>query len=313
MNSSKVRLAVIDVGTLKSKFEIRDYRSPDQYSVVYKDKKLTVLGRDLPKTNGMIIDSAIKTTIEALNEFKLKMKELAVKTHLAVTTEAVRNAKNSEAVLRRIKDETGLKLIVLSHQDEAEIFFKHVANSFNNKRVAVADIGGGSVQVVIGKGSTIEYVHLFKTGTYFMQETFFKTHKPEKNELLAAQNYVKQEFKSLRDLGLVVDELVYGSTNIIDFMKAVNIKLKKSNYTDPHPYRSHINELKSVYEKISPMKYEDRMELFPEEPYYMWSADNALVNIIEMAEILNLDSVIPTNENISSGLFRQLYRQSLIV
>ncbi len=308
MSSSRNRLAVIDVGTLKSKFEIRDYQSPNRYNVIYKDKKLTVLGRDLPKTNGMIIDSAIKTTIEALNEFKLKMKELDVKKHLAVTTEAVRNAKNSETVLKRIKDETGLELRVLSHQDEAEIFFKHIANSFNNKRIAVADIGGGSVQVVVGKGSTIEYVHLFKTGTYFMQETFFKTHKPEKSELLTAKEYVKQEFKGLRHLGLTVDELVYGSTNIIDFMKAVGIKLKASHYPDPHPYRSYINELKSVYEKISPMQYEDRMEMFPEEPYYMWSADNALVNIIELAEILKLDSVIPSNENISSGLFRQLYR-----
>lgn len=307
MHKQTVRLAIIDVGTLKSKFEIRDYDSPLHYKVIHKDKKLTVLGRDLPKNKGMIIDSAVQTTINALNTFKIKMEKCKVNRYMAVTTEALRKAKNANKVLAQIEKSTGIKLTILSHKDEAEIFFKHITHSFKNKRIAVADIGGGSVQVVIGKGNDIEYVHLFDTGTYFMQEEFFKTHTPTPKELLYAREYVQKTFQPITELKTSVDEIIYGSTNIIDFMKAMNINLTPSSHPTPHRYRSDVDELKKVYNKISPMAYEDRMGLYPDEPYYMWSADNALVNIIELAEIFQLNSVIPTNENISSGLFRQLH------
>lgn len=307
MAKQSVRLAIIDVGTLKSKFEIRDYYSPLHYKVIYKDKKLTVLGRDLPKTKGMIIDSAAKITIEALKEFYSKMNKYNVDRHMAVTTEALRKAKNADEILNRIKKESGIKLNILSHQDEAEIFFKHVSQSFKNKRIAVADIGGGSVQVVIGKDTDIDRIHLFKTGTYFMQEEFFETHSPTPQELKNAREYVRNAFKPLAEIKAKVDEIIYGSTNIIDFMKAMNIQLQPSNHPAPHPYRGDVQDLKKIYKEISPMKYEDRMDLYPDEPYYMWSADNALVNILELAEIFQLNSVIPTNENISSGLFRELH------
>jgi exopolyphosphatase/guanosine-5'-triphosphate,3'-diphosphate pyrophosphatase len=304
-NTDKTRLAIIDVGTLKSKFEIREFDASEKSHVLYKDKKLTVLGRDLQKT-GKIIEESVTNTIEALKEFKEKMDDYGVTRYEAITTEAVRKAANAAEVLERIARETGITLRVLTHDDEARILFHHVAKSFSGKRIAVADIGGGSVQLVIGKDGIVEHPYLFKTGTYFMQEELAGSHHPTAQEVEKARKYIRKAFSELAQNDMKVDELIYGSTNIINFMKAVQVPLVPSGYDRPHIYRATRTDLEALFEKIITLSYEDRMPMFADEPYYMWSADNALLNVFGFMDALKIESTIPTNANISSGLFDEL-------
>lgn len=302
----KIRTAVIDVGTLKSKFEVREFDSSFNSRVLFREKALTVLGRDLDKTSGMIIRKSIETTIEALCDFKKKMGELQVDKYRAVTTEVIRRAKNSKEVLKEIKDRTGISLDVLSHEDEAKIYFKSVSKDFPNKIIAVGDIGGGSVQVVIGKDSNIYETHLFKTGTYIMQETLSKTHFPTVKELERAKKYVKTQMASLYKSKYRPEFVVYGSTNIINFLTAMKVKLQINKGSVSHPYKVNVKSLKLVYETITKLSYEERMPMFPEEPYFMWSAENALLNIFQICEYLDTNTVVPSNNNISSGILHEL-------
>lgn len=304
--NKKIRTAVIDVGTLKSKFEVQEFDSSFKSKVLCREKELTVMGRDLDKTDGMIIRKAIDTTIEALKKFGGKMDELQVHKHKAVTTEAIRKAKNSKEVLDEIRDKTGITLDVLSHEDEAKIYFKSISKDFPDKVIAVSDIGGGSVQVVIGKNKKIYETHLFKTGTYFMQETLSKTHFPTLKELGNAKNYVKKEMRSLSKSKYRPELVVYGSTNIVDFLKAMKVKFDKNNGSIDHPYKVDRERLYPVYEEIIKHSYEDRMPMFPAEPYYMWSAENALLNVFQICDYLKTDMIVPSNNNISSGILYEL-------
>lgn len=306
MKIKRIRTAVIDVGTLKSKFEVREFDQNMNSSVVTRQKELTVLGRDLDKTNNMIIDKAINTTIEALKKFNREMKRLKVDKYKAVGTEAIRKAVNAEEVLKRIENETGIKLEILDHKSEAEIYFRSVSKDFPGKKIAVSDIGGGSVQVVIGKDKTIFETHLFKTGTYFMQETFSKTHHPTIEELQKAIKYVNQELKPLSKTKHSVDLLVYGSTNIIDFLQAMNVKLRLNKKSNDHRYWTKVDNLQPIYKKIIALSYEDRMPMYPAEPYYMWAADKALMNIFQIGKYLKVKKIVPSNSNISSGILHSL-------
>lgn len=304
--SKKVRTAVIDVGTLKSKFEVREFDELLNSTVIDRQKELTVLGRDLDKSNGMIIRKAIETTVEALNKFKIEMERLKVHKYRAVTTEAIRKAVNSQEVLAEILDRTGLALEVLDHKEEAEIYFRSVSKDFPGQTIAVSDIGGGSVQVVIGKDKEIFETHLFKTGVYFMQENFSKTHHPTLEELQNAIEHVKTELKLLENNKNKPEVLVYGSTNIIDFMEAMNINLSKRESGGGHPYWVDVSDLNSLYNKIVTLSYEDRMPMYPAEPYYMWGADKALINIFQIGRYLGISTIVPSNNNISSGILQEL-------
>lgn len=306
ITNGKIRTAVIDVGTLKSKFEVRQFDVLLNSEILCREKELTVMGRDLDKTNGLITRCAVDATTKALNKFADLMEELNVNKYRAVTTEAIRKAKNSKEVLEEIKERTGMHLDVISHEDEAKIYFESTARDFSEKTIAVTDVGGGSVQVVIGRNKEIYEIYLFKTGTYFMQEILSKTHFPTFDELENAKKYVKCEMKPLSRTKYKPELIVYGSTNIIDFLKAMKVKFSKNNGTINHPYKINKSKLYPLYEKITQHSYEDRMPMFPAEPYYMWSAENALLNVFQICDYLEVDTVVPSNNNISSGILFEL-------
>lgn len=307
MQKAKVfRSAVIDIGTLKVKFEICEFDKGGNAKTVYKDKFLTVIGRDLDKTGNIIIEKSIVKTINALLECKEICEEYSVDAYDVVGTDALRKAKNGDEVLDRIEKETGYRPRILSHDEEGKIFFKALTKVFGDESFCAVDVGGGSVQVIIGNKNQIEYNKSFKTGAYFMQENFSKTHHPTKEELESAKDYIKEQLHPLGGINVKVDKVIYGSTNIVDFFTAMGIEMNKSGYVD-HPFITEVSELYPIYEKIVAKSYEDRMEMYPDEPYYMWAADKALMNIFTVSDRLNCKTIVPTNYNISSGLHYLLY------
>lgn len=121
--------AVIDIGSLKAKFEIRTFDSKMNSKVLYKDLKRTVLLKDLHKNGNYIIEQSIVDTIDAINEYKEKMKKYKVNAFEAVTTEAFRKANNASDVLNRIEKETGIKLKILDSRTEGEILFRSISSA----------------------------------------------------------------------------------------------------------------------------------------------------------------------------------------
>src|ERR1035438_9269209 len=71
---------------------------------------------------------------------------------LAFATSAIREAPNGEAVLARVRAETGVELQVLSGEDESKLTFLAVRRWFgwSSGRVLVMDIGGGSLEIAAG-------------------------------------------------------------------------------------------------------------------------------------------------------------------
>lgn len=101
---------------------------------------------------GTISTAAIQRIVDAINEAKEKIHfdNLPLK---AVTTEAIRSAKNSEEVLARIKDETGINFEIISGEEEARLTLlavKHRLSQLHyaSKNFVLADIGGGSTELI---------------------------------------------------------------------------------------------------------------------------------------------------------------------
>ena len=71
---------------------------------------------------------------------------------LAFATSAIREAPNGEAVLARVREETGVELQVLSGEDESKLTFLAVRRWFgwSSGRLLVMDIGGGSLELAAG-------------------------------------------------------------------------------------------------------------------------------------------------------------------
>ncbi len=139
--------AAVDLGTNNCRLLIaRDagesFRIIDSYSRVVR------LGQGLAAT-GRLSDESMNAAVEAIAVCASKMKSKRVKRWRCVATEACRRASNGEAFLRRVKEETGISLEVISPRVESRLAVMGCVNLVDpTKDVSlVIDIGGGSTEL----------------------------------------------------------------------------------------------------------------------------------------------------------------------
>jgi exopolyphosphatase/guanosine-5'-triphosphate,3'-diphosphate pyrophosphatase len=101
---------------------------------------------------GDIDDEAVTTLIGFIRQGQQLSEDMGATEVMAFATSAIREAGNGEDVLRRVREETGITLEVLSGEDEARMTFLAVRRWFgwSTGRLLVIDIGGGSLELASG-------------------------------------------------------------------------------------------------------------------------------------------------------------------
>ncbi|MEM6857408.1 MAG: Ppx/GppA family phosphatase [Pseudomonadota bacterium] len=137
--------AIIDIGSNTVRLVVYggSMRAP---TVLLNEKVTAKLGRDIAK-NGTLADDAIAIALRGLERFVLLLEDLRVSAIDMVATAAVRDASNGGAFVETLK-EMGLAPRILSGEEEAILSAYGVAGAFPGALGIVADLGGGSLELV---------------------------------------------------------------------------------------------------------------------------------------------------------------------
>ncbi|MEH1011990.1 Ppx/GppA phosphatase family protein [Micromonospora sp. CPCC 206060] len=102
--------------------------------------------------DGALTRAGADALVEAVTAARASAVELSADDLIAFATSAVRDATNAPEVLARVRDETGVRLEVLTGADEARLTFLAVRRWFgwSAGRLLVLDIGGGSLEIAAG-------------------------------------------------------------------------------------------------------------------------------------------------------------------
>jgi exopolyphosphatase/guanosine-5'-triphosphate,3'-diphosphate pyrophosphatase len=157
------------------------------------------------KNDGDLKKSSVKSLIEVLQECNQFIKQHDCDELLAFATSAIRDSKNSDAILERIRTETGIDLQVLDGEHEAILTFLAVRRWFgwSSGRLLVADIGGGSFEVAIGTDEHPELAMSTPLGAGRLTRDFFTTEIPSADEVKTLRKYVKKTLET--ELAHLVD------------------------------------------------------------------------------------------------------------
>ena len=95
--------------------------------------------------------AAVEATITALRHFLSIATGYGVGRISAIATSAVRDAENGPEFCQRVRSELDLDVEVISSDEEARLAFLSVQRAFDisGREVAVADIGGGSTEIIL--------------------------------------------------------------------------------------------------------------------------------------------------------------------
>ncbi len=192
-NGRVARLAAIDVGTNSIRLIIVDVAAAGTYRIIDDEKIITRLGRG-SAFQGTLQEDAIAESVEAIAKLVMIARSNAVDRLRLIATAAVRDAGNGGRVVDRVRERTGETLEVISAEAEATLAYRSVAAAFDLTAIdsAVADIGGGSTEVVVSVQGMIEHVYTLPLGAVRLRERFGPCDDPQGDQLQSIRRYVRE-------------------------------------------------------------------------------------------------------------------------
>ena len=146
-----MRLGVLDVGSNTVHLVVVDAHRGAHPTPMHDDRWVLKLAEHVGK-DGKLSKAGEKALLNAVQQAKRQAADRKCDELLAFVTSAIREADNGAAVLRRVREQTGVDLQVVTGEDEARLTFLAVRRWFgwSAGRVLVMDIGGGSLELAAG-------------------------------------------------------------------------------------------------------------------------------------------------------------------
>ena len=142
--------AALDLGTNNCRLLIAVPQDKGGFRVIDGFSKIVRLGEGLSQT-GMLSQEAMDRSVEALKICANKLGNRNIKRQRLIATEACRQAGNGEAFLRRVKEESGLELEIVTRETEARLATEGCGSLMDRKSdgAVLFDIGGGSSELIL--------------------------------------------------------------------------------------------------------------------------------------------------------------------
>lgn len=167
------RIAAIDIGSNSVRSIVADVSPSGEIRILNEMKAAPRLGGGLTK-DGSMNEAAMEHAIEEIGRMATLATQLGARRVDTVATSAVRAATNAPEFLRRVRDRTGLRVRVLTGEEEAKLAFRSAVGHFElgSGRAVVLDIGGGSLEVALSADGLLERLASFPFGAIRLTEKY---------------------------------------------------------------------------------------------------------------------------------------------
>ena len=253
------RVAAVDLGTNSSRLLVADVEG-DRLDEVVRLLTITRLGEGVDKRR-RLLPLPITRVRNCLTEYRRELERHGVTQTLAIATSAVRDAENGEAFLGEIEWSYGFTTQLLSGTQEAAMMIRGVtAGRSPLDDVLVADIGGGSTELVVAADGEVASAASLDIGCVRVTERFLGSDPPSRPELAAASAYVRSLLPPLEAASAIG---VAGTVTTL-----ATLDLGDSSY-DPartHAHRLSLDSVEDHLERLAAMTTQERLGVPGLEP-----------------------------------------------
>lgn len=185
-------LAAIDTGSNTIHLTVArptaDGRSLDY---VADTLELVRIGADVSAT-GAIGAERMARAVSVIATQAERARALGATAVIGIATEGIRAAGNADAFIQRVAEEAGVVLRVISGDQEAALTYWGATSDMtgSDARVAVVDLGGGSVEVVVGEATHVLWRVSLPLGSGTLHDRFTRSDPPTEAELRAVGDFV---------------------------------------------------------------------------------------------------------------------------
>lgn len=190
---------IVDIGSNTIRLIIYNIDKAKNIEKIFSYKETAGLAGYVEK--GLLNPNGIAILNRTLTQIKKITDDLSIPKVWYFATASLRNIDNSDAVLKIIRDELEIDIDIISNEDEGYLSYYAMKSLLNDKLNSengiIADIGGGSSEIVIFKGNRIIENTSLPIGSLNLHSKFVKGIMPDKKEIKAIKDEINAHLSKI--------------------------------------------------------------------------------------------------------------------
>ena len=197
-NTERSRVAILDMGSTSFHLLVAEWTPDGELRRIGRDRVMLRMGSELARSSHISPD-LLDRSIEAVQNLCAFAKEHKAEKLVAVGTAALRDASNGPKVVRALEAAIGGPVHLLSGEDEARIVHRAIRSRIELGRDVHLglDLGGGSLEIIIGRGSEVLLAKSLPIGVTRLHGTISPAEPHTESDLRALRHAVREELTPL--------------------------------------------------------------------------------------------------------------------
>lgn len=313
------KIAIIDLGTNGFRLYIAEVPSVGHFSIIHResnDLKIASEGFD------RIGDAPFQRGLAAMHQFSKQLERFNVEKVAAFGTAALRLAANGREFIETVERETSIQIDLISGEREAELIYKGMRLGFFDKKdplsikpffeektpVLMVDVGGGSVEFIIGDAEKVHWSRSFNVGVTILKQNFQPNPIIQAIEIQAIIQFLNT---TCADLLTAIDhfqpKIPLIACGTLDFLVAMSLReTKQSGAHKDANFEFSKAQFDAFYQQLTLLSETDLAEVphIPSSKVEMLAVSFVLMNWI--MQILKADVLIASAFTMKMGILHEM-------
>ena len=296
------KIAIIDLGSNTARLLLVEMSENGYFQIVDQLKEAPRLGEGI-ENEGFLKPERIRETIKVLKMFRKLCDVNGIEQIIAVATAAVRRAKNQRSFLDEVSATCGIKLRVLSAEEEALYVYRGVINTMDIPKGIILEIGGGSTKIVYyNRRNLLNYVTL-PFGAITLTEKFNEEGVTPEQQALNVENFFLEKLKEIDWLKDVDPEVQFigvgGSFRNLCRMTKI---MKKYPLRSIHNYVVTDNDFLHVYDLLKSLDLDRKKRIKGLSSGRADILPSAMAVVSAFKKYMNLGNIVISGSGLRTGL-----------
>lgn len=297
-----MKVAAIDIGTNTILCLIAEVSSANEITPLFEHTTTTRLGNFSQNKKNELNREAVSHSLDVLGRYKKLFVEFQVEETVIVATSVLREAKDRAFFCNLVEAEIGFPVHVSTEVQEAELSY---VGALSNKKyldspVLVVDIGGGSMELILGKPGNVVISESIPVGAVKLTRHFPLSEPPASREISQMRQHLNPFFTQVQSDFRGFKHLI-GVGGTVTTLAALNAVF--ADY-DPEQIDGTILDLsaiKMILKRLKSVTLAERKKIIGLPPERADIIISGTVLLIELIEWLNAEKIIVSHRCLRYG------------